>query len=622
MAAAASMPTTSSPGGAGAGAAGLSSKKKTSAVLKPMYTYTSTASGEQLTPLTASSQLVFPRKAKDVNAKACTNTDPTVYNDALCTICSQSGVDMRCVGTCYRSFHSDCLKKAGVSVPPLPLKKHLIAGVAMVNWRCDNCREQRYTCLMCGKEGVDGVDLQKCTMGRCGLRFHLECVPRRYWRRSTTKRDGKTVSFSTTFACPAHFCSLCNMSGDALRMVRCFGCKLHAFHVAKCEPEGILELQKDDSGFVTSRILCPACVVARPDLNFQAYGTTDREAAVAIEAGFLDGAKRSKRRTDLLACGRFTFGSIEQLAVVKDAYVSYSPPRVKVLGGEHGKAYYYFGAHDKGGGCDWVLTDVKNKLHTRIKIDHMGVVTMEYALNTPKPLTFLNEEPLPVKCDHALVDGDVFTIGGTTFVYRFDPKKDGVPASVLEDDGDLAKTLGTGNAAAAAAAAAGAQSTPRRRARASAAGPSSSGARIDDDGDDDDDVVVHDDDDMEHVLPGEQPASANGDGVDEERDEDMVVVVEDHDDAADDGQDEDVIIVLDDDGYDDADMWAGTATAADDQAARGVGTAGASGAALVDNADKDGPQLRRISPRRKRGVDRDSGASTDSPKYARIDTIS
>ncbi|MED6307866.1 MAG: hypothetical protein VX563_07625, partial [Planctomycetota bacterium] len=280
---------------------------------------------------------------------------------------------------------------------------------------------------------MEGLDLQKCTMGRCGLRFHLRCVPRRFWRRSSTRRDGLTVSFSTTFACPAHFCSLCGMSGDALRMVRCFGCKLHAFHVTKCEPEGILELQGDDSGAVSQRILCPSCVVARPEqqLSISAYGYTDRAMAKAREATFLDGARRSKKREDLLASGRYTFGRIEELRILGGEFVSHNPPRVRTLGGEDGKPYYYFGAHDKGGGCDWVLRDVRNKLHTRIKIDHNGVVTMEYALMAPKPLTYINGEPLAVRSVHPLADGDTFTIGITSFSYRFDPSRDGVPAHCI-----------------------------------------------------------------------------------------------------------------------------------------------------------------------------------------------
>lgn len=197
------------------------------------------------------------------------------------------------------------------------------------------------------------------------------------------------------------------MSGDALRMVRCFGCKVNAFHVTKCEPEGILELQKDDSGFASSRILCPSCVVARHN-----NGTLP---PVKDLNTLLEAANRSHKVFTLLASGKYILGEIEE---VDDKGSNFTPRKIKQIGGEMGKPFYYFGSHDKGGGCDFILPTLKNKLHTRIRINHEGVISMEYALNSPKPFTYINGRILQVKEVHTLHDGDKFTIGQRHFTFR------------------------------------------------------------------------------------------------------------------------------------------------------------------------------------------------------------
>lgn len=200
--------------------------------------------------------------------------------------------------------------------------------------------------------------------------------------------------------CPAHFCSLCGMSGDALRMVRCFGCKINAFHVSKCEPGGILELQKDQSGYAASRILCPSCVV---------------KGGKAPDVKFALNANRSHKIFSLLESGKYLLGEVEEL--YGDGK-SYSPPRIKSIGGEMGKPYYYFGSHEKGGGCDWVLPELKNKMHTRIRIDYNGIVIIEYALNSPKPFTYINGIQLQQRQQRVLKDGDQFAIGKGLYRYK------------------------------------------------------------------------------------------------------------------------------------------------------------------------------------------------------------
>lgn len=197
------------------------------------------------------------------------------------------------------------------------------------------------------------------------------------------------------------------MSGDALRMVRCFGCKVNAFHVTKCEPEGILELQKDDSGFASSRILCPTCVIAR-----YKNGTLP---PVKNLNSLIEAAKRSHKVLKLLASGEHILGEIEELS---DDGKYCVPRKIKQIGGEMGKPYYYFGSHDKGGGCDFILPNLKNKLHTRIKINHEGIISMEYALNSPKPFTYINGRMLQIREVHVLHDGDKFTIGQRNFIFR------------------------------------------------------------------------------------------------------------------------------------------------------------------------------------------------------------
>lgn len=162
---------------------------------------------------------------------------------------------VECDGSCLRSFHSSCLPE-GMRPGDEEDADQL--------WFCEDCRQGLAVCAACGERGEAGAAVQKCCHSCCGQSFHPACfrrlasakaqlkihryalwLPKLYaaflafimpfsgemeycsWKMVTIFcRDsgtdcGRSV---TSFSCPAHYCDRCHLSGDSLRIFRCWTC--------------------------------------------------------------------------------------------------------------------------------------------------------------------------------------------------------------------------------------------------------------------------------------------------------------------------------------------------------------------------------------------------------------
>jgi hypothetical protein len=43
-------------------------------------------------------------------------------------------------------------------------------------WLCNECKLGRHCCFVCGQEGVDEIDVKKCSQNRCGKYYHWKCL--------------------------------------------------------------------------------------------------------------------------------------------------------------------------------------------------------------------------------------------------------------------------------------------------------------------------------------------------------------------------------------------------------------------------------------------------------------
>ncbi|CAL8466728.1 g6264 [Coccomyxa elongata] len=158
------------------------------------------------------------------------------WNSIFCTRCGDGGVLLECDGTCLRSFHADCLtpnERPGPDDPP---------GAP---WYCPDCRLGIGACAICKQTGVVGQHILKCKMGSCGYYFHNTCLNgiresgclKIHREDPAVARGGQG---ERVFTCPAHFCHVCRVSGDAQRMLRCWRCPT-AYH-SRCLPQGLRRL--------------------------------------------------------------------------------------------------------------------------------------------------------------------------------------------------------------------------------------------------------------------------------------------------------------------------------------------------------------------------------------------
>ena len=66
-----------------------------------------------------------------------------------------------CDGACMRSFHLSCLN---MKAPPEE------------DYFCQDCRDRRHECFICGKKGNDYTEVAKCREPKCGKYYHRECL--------------------------------------------------------------------------------------------------------------------------------------------------------------------------------------------------------------------------------------------------------------------------------------------------------------------------------------------------------------------------------------------------------------------------------------------------------------
>ena len=170
----------------------------------------------------------------------------------VCALCVDGGLLIVCDGQCGRAFHLECVG--------------LTAAPTSDTWKCPDCVNHSFLCLICGVEGHEVLSkhdredwfygtgptlVKKCSMGRCGRFYHKKCacvlstvvalrpsieccgVPCPVCR--CLEKISMVVWSGETFRCPQHYCCGCSLSGDGAAMLQCIRCPV-AFHVS-CVPQ-------------------------------------------------------------------------------------------------------------------------------------------------------------------------------------------------------------------------------------------------------------------------------------------------------------------------------------------------------------------------------------------------
>jgi hypothetical protein len=99
------------------------------------------------------------------------------HNDWFCTNCGMleavNGSDLvLCDGLCRRSFHLECLSKAEHK----QYVEQMATGDADSKYFCEHCRKSKHSCFLCGKQGIDFLDVLRCSQTYCGKYYHLKCL--------------------------------------------------------------------------------------------------------------------------------------------------------------------------------------------------------------------------------------------------------------------------------------------------------------------------------------------------------------------------------------------------------------------------------------------------------------
>ncbi|KAK3279903.1 hypothetical protein CYMTET_12232 [Cymbomonas tetramitiformis] len=321
------------------------------------------------------------------------------WNSYYCGKCWEGGDVIECDGSCLRSFHVECLPEAA-----RPKEED---GDA--DWFCPQCRQGKAWCAACGREGDVGKDMFKCIKGSCSNSYHVDCL--RVLPRTKYTVDGDA---SRPFCCPTHFCAACNISGDALKMLKCWHC-VSAWHV-NCLPVGSQTMQENPKDCVCRECSLWSTSVRDVGVRAGSAGAASSSAASLLitgaESSTVPFPSRSHKRP-LVSDGRLLVEDAGPSTLVWDA-------RIVVLNADgtrgpvtdlQGQQIFTFGPHKKGGGCTWFAPATGCKIHTKIHVVRdeadarsrpTAFLESVHALKADVIPTMLNNEPLRDKSRHPL----------------------------------------------------------------------------------------------------------------------------------------------------------------------------------------------------------------------------
>lgn len=115
-------------------------------------------------------------------------------------------------------YHKGCYEDKFDTSIPRKLRDH--------NILCDNCKNNIYTCRVCGRNTELKVSskhnqpsILQCCVPECNVYYHKKCV----------RRFPKTIynSRTNTFKCPLHYCKKCSSKQKPL--ITCINCP-NAYH--------------------------------------------------------------------------------------------------------------------------------------------------------------------------------------------------------------------------------------------------------------------------------------------------------------------------------------------------------------------------------------------------------
>ena len=136
---------------------------------------------------------------------------PNLKKDLYCCICEGSeGTLITCNGSCFNSFHFDCL---GVSC-------------SKPNFTCDECLTNNHCCFLCKSPGA----VIKCSHNMCGRYYHQHCLLKIPVIKSQFQENTKA------FSCPLHSCSFCSEKSNKSplnKLIKCIRCPT-AYHQSSC----------------------------------------------------------------------------------------------------------------------------------------------------------------------------------------------------------------------------------------------------------------------------------------------------------------------------------------------------------------------------------------------------
>uniref|UniRef100_T2MHJ6 Probable histone-lysine N-methyltransferase NSD2 n=1 Tax=Hydra vulgaris TaxID=6087 RepID=T2MHJ6_HYDVU len=137
---------------------------------------------------------------------------PNLKKDLYCCICEGSeGQLITCQGSCFNSFHFDCL---GVSC-------------IKTSFTCDECLSNNHCCFFCKKPGA----ILKCSHNMCGKHYHQDCLIKIPVIKSNVNENN-----ANKFICPLHNCRLCSekaSKGNLTKLLKCIRCPT-AYHQSSC----------------------------------------------------------------------------------------------------------------------------------------------------------------------------------------------------------------------------------------------------------------------------------------------------------------------------------------------------------------------------------------------------
>lgn len=394
------------------------------------------------------------------------------YNGYYCSVCcgledQEDNQVVECDGWCLRVFHHSCL---AVETRPDPDEP------AHVRWYCPDCQAGVATCVVCGIKGRAGEEVFKCRMGVCGQYYHRNCLlglrPHLHFKihagRNMNNPDSRKREFlegRPDFTCPAHFCQSCHLSGDSIKLLRCWCCP-RAYHV-HCLPVGARKLnprnvqcaycqvsfreekqrqeeraRQDGSWHDRWRAdaaqLLGAARRALKDPQSVVVASTPEECPVAaVSGGFKWKPKVKKRRLNPESSGMVGVGDggeQEERSRPKQEWIFEIVQKERGAGVDGagtsqrggsatplvGKDHWHFGTHTRGGGCDFPVSISGVKFHSKLVVNADKLVLS--FLHAPTRVTppYVNGHPCEPgsKKVYRLKHGDEIQIGAEKFMVQ------------------------------------------------------------------------------------------------------------------------------------------------------------------------------------------------------------